>query len=101
MHLPGSIAHSSVLGSEYFVPDSLLVLTGEEAKPIAQLLMEYGAKSDIQDENGSCPLSIIQSRILRYSAAANLDTYCKYQSLLEILWENHGEPGCAVWNINT
>ena len=70
------------------------MLTGEEAEPIAQLLVEYGARCDIEDKSGSSAISIVQGLMLRYSSATNLNLYCKYQALLETMWENHGESRC-------
>ena len=67
------------------------VLRGEEAQSLTQLLLEYGARCDIVDDNSNSVETLLQSLIIRYANGPNLEILQVYQQLLELLWETHGK----------
>lgn len=69
-----------------------LVLRGEESGPLTQLLLEYGARCDIMDDNGNSAETVVQSLMTRYGNTSNVELCRSYQQLLELLWESQVRP---------
>ena len=67
------------------------VLRGEESGPLTQLLLEYGARCDIMDDNSNSAETVVQSLMTRYGNTSNVELCRSYQRLLELLWESQGE----------
>ena len=67
------------------------VLRGEESGPLTQLLLEYGARCDIMDDNGNSAETVVQSLMTRYGNTSNVELCRSYQQLLELLWESQGK----------
>lgn len=69
-----------------------IVLRGEEAGPLTQLLVEYGARCDVVDDNKNSAETILQSLVVRYGNQPNMELFELYQQLLQLLWDSHGKP---------
>ena len=75
----------------FFLLLFIKVLRGEESGPLTQLLLEYGARCDIMDDNGNSAETVVQSLMTRYGNTSNVELCRSYQRLLELLWESQGE----------